>query len=94
MARPRETPLVRHRRRMRRQGLVRVEVQVRKEDAALVRGVANALSDPAQAESARSMLRRRFAAPAGRSLKALLAAAPLDGIDIERDRDTGRDVEL
>ena len=30
-------------RRMKRQGIVRVEVHVRKEDAALVRGVAKAL---------------------------------------------------
>jgi hypothetical protein len=28
------------------------------------------------------------------SLKALLAAAPLDGIDLDRDRDLGREVDL
>jgi hypothetical protein len=37
---------------------------------------------------------RRFAEPAKTSLKALLAAAPLDGIEIERSRDGGRDIEL
>ena len=35
-----------------------------------------------------------FATPARVSLKALLAAAPLDGIDLERSRDPGRDVDL
>lgn len=30
----------------------------------------------------------------GKSLKALLAAAPLDGVEIRRSRDTGRVVDL
>ena len=33
-------------------------------------------------------------APSKVSLKALLAAAPLDGIDLDRDLDLGRDVDL
>ena len=79
---------------MKRRGLVRVEVQVRKEDAPLVRRVAQALGDPARAADARALLRGRFAEPRARGLKALLAAAPLEGIDLERDRDTGRPVDL
>jgi len=39
-------------------------------------------------------LRQRFAEPPKVSLKALLASAPLDGIDLERSRDAGRDVDL
>src|SRR6266851_5270003 len=65
-----------HRARMARQGFVRVEVNVRKEDAGLVRHVAAALSDPARQAAARTLLRQRFAEPPKVSLKALLAAAP------------------
>ncbi len=83
-----------YRRRMKRQGVVRVEVQVRKEDAALVRRVASALIDPEREAEARALLRQRFAEPRAEGLKAVLAAAPLEGIDLERARDTGRTVEL
>ena len=37
-----------YRRRLKQRGVVRVEVHVRKNDAALVRGVARALCDPRQ----------------------------------------------
>ena len=73
-----------HRARLERQGLVRVEVNVRKEDASLVRRVASALSDPARRAEARVLLRQRFVEPSNVSLKALLASAPLDGIDLDR----------
>lgn len=83
-----------HRARLERQGLVRVEVNVRKEDASLVRRVASALSDPARRAQARVLLRQRFVEPSHASLKALLASAPLDGIDLDRSRDLGREVDL
>ena len=88
------SPLARHRARKASQGLVRLEISVRKEDADLVRHVAAALSDPARQSAARAILRQRFAGSAGVSLKSLLAAAPLDGIELGRPRDLGRDVEL
>lgn len=90
----RKTPLSSFRNRQKRQGIVRVEVQVRKEDAVLVRGVARALGDPQRAAEARRLLKARFAKPASAGLKTLLAAAPLDGIDIDRPRDLGRPVDL
>jgi hypothetical protein len=77
-----------------RQGFVRVEVNVRKEDASLVRRVASALSDPSRQAEARKLLRQRFAELPKMSLKTLLASAPLDGIDLDRHRDLGRDVDL
>lgn len=83
-----------HRARLERQGFVRVEVNVRKEDASLVRGVASALSDPARRDQARVLLRQRFVEPSNANLKALLASAPLDGIDLDRSRDLGREVDL
>jgi hypothetical protein len=94
MTKKRNTAIANYRRRMRRQGLVRVEVQVRKEDAPLLRSVAGALTDPAQAVATRVLLRERFAAHEVKGLKALLADAPLEGIDLERVRDPGRTVEL
>jgi len=74
-----------HRRRLKQNGIVRLEVRVHREDASLVRAVADALSDPERAPEARRFLRERFGASyrAG-SLKALLMAAPLDGIDLDR----------
>jgi hypothetical protein len=83
-----------HRRRLRSRGLQRVEVQVRSEDAPLVRAVAAALVNPDQASEARALLRRRFGPEPTRSLKELLAAAPLDDIDLVRSHDTGRAVDL
>ena len=83
-----------HRRRLRRRGLQRVEVQVRGEDAPLVRAVAAALADPGRAAEARALLRGRFTPAQARSLKDLLASAPLEDVDLDRPRDTGRAVEL
>jgi hypothetical protein len=89
-----QSSLTSHRERKRRHGFVRGEVSVRKEDAGLVRHVAAALSDPTRQAAARMLLRQRFAEPPGLSLKALLAAAPLDGIDLDRGHDLGREVDL
>ena len=89
-----KTSLAKHRALMERKGFIRVEVTVRKEDANLVRRVASALSDPSRQAEARRLLRQRFLEPAPVSLKALLASAPLDGIELDRSRDPGRDVDL
>jgi hypothetical protein len=94
MARLRKSSLSAYRHRQKRQGIVRLEVHVRKDDAALIRGVAHALSDPAREVDTRALLRERFGAVRGKSLKALLAAAPLEGIDLTRRRDLGRDIKL
>jgi hypothetical protein len=94
MSRQARTSLASHRARKARQGFVRVEISVRKEDASLVRQVAAALSDPARQTAARALLRQRFAEPVGLSLKTLLASAPLEGIDLDRSHDLGRDVDL
>lgn len=67
---------------------------MRKEDAALMRSVASALGDPARETDARALLRQQFGSSATRGLKALLARAPLEGIDLKRSRDTGRAVDL
>jgi hypothetical protein len=89
-----KSSLVSHRARMARRGFVRVEVNVSKDDASLVRHVAAALSDPARQAAARVLLRQRFVEPPKVSLKALLASAPLEGIDMDRSVDLGREVDL
>jgi hypothetical protein len=81
------------RRRLKRKGVVRLEVHVRKDDAQLIRGLVKALRDPDREAEARALLRDRFGAGKPAALKALLAAAPLDGIDLVRERDLDRDFE-
>jgi hypothetical protein len=83
-----------HRRRLKQRGVVRVEVQVHKNDAALVRGVAQALCDPASETEARALLRGHFGVLKAKGFKELLASAPLEGIDLTRDRDFGRKIRL
>jgi hypothetical protein len=84
----------RFRKRLKQQGMARLEVNVRKEDAALVRNVVRALSNPEQEQTARALLREYFGGRPAEGLKALLAAAPLEGVDLGREREFGRDVDL
>lgn len=94
MTSARKSPVETFRRRLRLRGMVRVEVHVQKADADLVRSIARALGDPETAAEARGVLAARFAKPARRGLKALLASAPLEGVDLERPRDMGREIDL
>ena len=88
------SPVTRWRRRRQRQGFVRVEVQVRKEDAGLLRDVAGALGDPAREAETRAALRETLAPPRAGGLKTMLEQAPLEGIDLARPRDPDRDLSL
>ena len=90
MSNPEPSPVTRWRKRRQRQGFVRVEVQVRKDDAALVRNVAKALVDPQRESKTRAILHEKIVAPHSEELKALLASAPLEGINLDRPRDLGR----
>ena len=82
------------RKRLKQQGMARLEVKVRKDDAPLVRNVVRALASPEQEQTARALLREHFGSRHAGGLKALLAAAPLEGINLSRGRDFGRDVDL
>jgi len=82
------------RKRLKQRGMARLEVNVRRDDAALVRNVVRALSSPEQEQRARDLLRQHFGSGHREGLKALLAAAPLEGIDLGRERDFGRDLDL
>jgi hypothetical protein len=94
MPRAKRQSLSAYRRRLKRRGVVRLEVSVRKGDAPLVRGVVDALGDPERETEARALLRERFGTARPLGFKALLAAAPLEGIDLSRERDPGRSVDL
>jgi len=91
---PNAASVASHRSRAARRGLTRVEVTVRKEDAPLVRGLAAALSDPARRAEARDVLRERLGLGAAAGLKALLLAAPLEGVELTRDQGPGRAIDL
>lgn len=82
-----------HRQRQKRQGLIRVEVTVHNRDADLVRNVARALRDPNEAPSARALIDAHFAKEAP-DFKEYLASAPLEGVDLTRPLDFGRDIDL
>jgi hypothetical protein len=73
--------------------MVRVEVHVAKNDATLIRAVASALADPANAAELRALLRERFG-QSSKGLKMLLESAPLEGIRIDRTRERSRRIRL
>ena len=83
-----------HRKRLKQRGLVRIEVRAPRQDAALLRNIAGALADPARGAHTRMVLREVFALYRAKGFKELLAAAPLEGVDLERNPDTGREVDL
>ena len=82
------------RKRRKRQGFARVEVQVREADVALVRDVAKALLDPDREMETRTLLRENLAAQSNIGLKELLFSAPLEDIDLDRPREFGREIDL
>lgn len=67
---------------------------LRKTDVALVRRVVAALSDPTREEHTRAALKKCLAPAEPVDLKALLASAPLEDLDLVRTKDLGRIVEL
>ena len=71
-----------------------MEVHVRKDDTALVRNVIRTLANSDHEQATRALLREHFGTGQAQGLKALLAVAPLEGIDLGRRRDFGRKVDL
>ena len=82
--------LASYRRRLKQQAIVRPEVRVRKDDAPLVRNLVRALADPDRETEARKLLREHFGPAKTEGLKALLALARLDGINLGHANDIGR----
>ena len=84
----------RYRKRLKREGRVRCEVSVRREDVPLVRKLAAVLNDPERGAATRAAIRERLQDSRPRGLKSLLASAPLEEIEIVRSRDPGREIDL
>ena len=86
------SPTNTHGRQVKPHSTVTVQVQVRREYAGLMRGIAEALGDPGREAVLRDMLRTQVKPRKSGDFKALLAAAPLEGVDLERPRDLGREI--
>jgi hypothetical protein len=93
MTAAKQKALTSYRRRLKREGLVRLEVHVRQDDAVLIKGVAQALRDPDRENETRAAL-QQFGPPRRKSFKQFLTEAPLDGVDLTRAHDRERDVDL
>ena len=85
----------RFRKRLKRQGMARVEINVRKDDAACSFATSSGRFQARNSNrTARALLREHFGSRRTEGLKALLASAPLEGLDLSRERDFGRNVDL
>jgi hypothetical protein len=83
-----------YRERLKRDGWVRCEVKVPREDVDVVRAVAAALCDPERGAAAPTLLRDRFGGAPRRSFKELLASCPLEGVELNRSLALPRDIDL
>jgi hypothetical protein len=85
-----------HRRNLKKRGILRVEVQASPADAGLLRSAARVLSsNSADAARLRRLLREALGPEfEALDLKELIESAPLEGIDLTRRKDLPRDVEL
>ncbi|OGR07494.1 MAG: hypothetical protein A2341_26540 [Deltaproteobacteria bacterium RIFOXYB12_FULL_58_9] len=86
--------VAKHRARLKRKGLVRVEVQVPKEDADTLRALASDLKDPDRGEAVRGGLARILSMTVFGSFKNALLAGPAVEIPIDRIDDVPRDVDV
>jgi hypothetical protein len=93
MTAAKQKALTSYRRRLKREGLVRLEVHVRQDDAVLIKGVAQALRDPNREGETRAAL-RQFGPPPRKSFKQFLSEAPLDRVDLTRAQHREREVDL
>ena len=83
-----------YRQRLRERGVMRLEVQASESDAPLIRKLALKLrGDPVRAARIRERLRQMIEETQP-GLKEILASAPLEGIELTRRSDLGRDVDL
>jgi hypothetical protein len=85
----------RHRSRQAKRGMVRMEISVPEGDRELLRQTAANLRVGGDlAEKTRMALLSVINPYEGMGLKELLEAAPLEDLDLERSRETWRDIDL
>ena len=94
MTKTNSSPISRHRERDNRQASARIGRQSQKGHAGLVRDVPAAPGNSVPESEERDTQRKKTVATRARGFKKLLASAPLEGIDLERSRDSGRDIPL
>ena len=80
--------------RLKRDGMARVELQVRREDAVLMRHIARDLADPDRSVATRQALLACINRNAPASLKEHLLLPAIGELDLVRSADTGRAVDL
>lgn len=82
-----------HRKRQLENGIVRMEINIPEADRELMRKAAANLRAGGQiAENTRAALGSIVNPYEGMSLKELLESAPLEGLDLERSDETGREI--
>ena len=85
----------RHRSRQAKRGIVRMEISVPESDRELLRQTAaNLRAGGKIAEQTRAALTSVTNPFAGMGLKELLEAMPIEELELERSKETGRDIEL
>jgi hypothetical protein len=85
----------RHRKRQKEKGMVRMEVSVPDSDRELIRQTASNLRAGGKiAEQTRAAMNSIINPFAGMNLKELIEAMPLGELEIERSRETGREIEF
>lgn len=85
----------RYRKRQERKGISRVEISVPDSDKELLKQTAaNLRAGGKIAEQTRAALRSVLNPYEGMSLKELLESAPLEGLELERSKETARDIDL
>lgn len=94
MPKSKPSAVAKHRRVLRQRGLKRIELRVPAIDAELFKQIAASILGAETAKETRAYLRRRFSSAESADFKDYLASAPLEGIDLGRRSDTGRDVDL
>jgi hypothetical protein len=80
--------------RQKREGMARVELQVRREDAVLMRHIARDLADPDRSVATRQALLACINRNAPASLKEHLLLPAIGELALVRSADTGRAVDL
>ena len=84
-----------YRNRQKAKGIVRVEVAVPETDRELIRQTAANLRAGGEiAEKTRAAMRSVINPYAGMNFKQLLEAAPIEDLELERSKETARDIEL
>ena len=94
MTKSNPSPISPRRERNHRQASARIERQSKKGHAGLTRDVVTGHGNSLPESEASDALDKKTVATRARGFKKLLASAPLEGIDLERSRESGRDIPL